>query len=136
MHTRSVLPVNLTKVMLLSSDTSTAVPTAVDLANYFPVGKREVIVNCAFVPSSTSLGIAATVILEQGDSTSTTGFTSVLAGDGSTLTWTSTANAVASLNTGYGIINSRYVRARYVGSTSTGGTIAVVVNVLPIVRAA
>lgn len=136
MNTRSVLPININKVSLLSSDTSTAVVTAVDLANYFPVGKREVMVTCSFVPSSTSLGVAATVILEQSDSTSTTSFSSVLAADGSTLTWTSTANAVAASNIGYGVINSRYIRTRYTGTTSTGGTIAIVVNAFPIVRAA
>jgi hypothetical protein len=136
MNTRDVLPVSINQVMLLSSDTSTAVVTAVDLANYFPVGKREVIFTCAFVPSSTSLGIAATVVVEQSDSTSTTSFVAVNNAAGSALSFSHSANAVASLNTLYGVVNSRYVRTRYVGATSTGGTIALSVNVLPIVRAA
>lgn len=135
MFTRSNLPVNINKVMLLSSDTSTAVVTAVDLANYFSVGKREIMFTCAFVPSSTSLGIGATVVLEQSDSTSTTSFTQVYAQDGSTGSFTHSSNAVASANTFYGVVNSRYVRTRYVGTTSTGGTIAIVVNAFPIVRA-
>ncbi len=135
MNTRSILPVTINKVMLLSSDTSTAVVTAVDLANYFPVGKREVMFTCSFVPSSTALGVAATVVLEQSDSTSTTSFTAVLAGDGSTGSFSHASNAVSSVNTFYGLVNSRYVRTRYVGATSTGGVIAIVVNAFPIVRA-
>lgn len=136
MNTRSILPVSINKVMLLSSDTSTAVVTAVDLANFFPVGKREVMFGVSMVTSSTSLGNAATLVIEQGDSTSTTGFTQVYAVDGSTATFSLAANAVSFSTYFYAAINSRYVRTRYVGTTSTGGTVALVVNVFPLVRAA
>ena len=136
MNTRSILPVNINKVSLLSSDTSTAVVTAVDLANYFPVGKREIRFLVSMVTSSTSLGNAVTLVLEQGESTSTTGFTQVYAADGSTATFSLAANAVSFSTWFDANITQRYVRTRYVGTTATGGTIAILVNALPMVRAA
>lgn len=133
MNARSYSAVVLVKTFLLSSDTSTAVPTAVDLANYFPVGKREVKFLVAVTNPSTSLGAAATVTLQQSTSTSTTGFTNILAYDGSTLTFTSTVNASSAFET-HGIVTQRYIRALYVGTTSTGTTLGVVVFALPMVR--
>lgn len=136
MYSRSFVGVSLANISLLSSDTSTAVPTAVDLAPYFPVGKREIKFLVNFIPSSTSLGISATATLQQGTSTSTTSFSNVLAADGSTVTWSSTANSIATLTESHALITSRYVRVLYTGATSTGGTIAIAVNALPMVRAA
>ena len=136
MYTRSFVGVSLTNISLLSSDTSTAVPTATDLAPYFPVGKREIKFLVNFIPSSTSLGITATATLQQNTSTSTTTFTNVIAADGSTVTWTSTANSVPTLTESHALITMRYVRVLYTGATSTGGTIAIAVNALPSVRAA
>ena len=135
MNSRSILPVSITKVMLLSSDTSTAVVTAVDFANYFPVGKREVRFVISQITSSTALGNAMTLVLEESDSTSTTAFTQVLAGDGSTASFTLAANAVSYNSYFDAAITKRYVRTRYTGTTSTGGLIAVVVNALPLIRA-
>lgn len=136
MNTRSVLPVSINKVMLLSSDTSTAVVTAVDLANYFSVGKREVRFIVSAITSSTALGNAATLVIEECASTATASFTQVYAADGSTATFSLAANAVSFSTYFDAVINYRYVRTRYVGTTSTGGTVALVVNALPIVRAA
>lgn len=136
MNTRSILPVNINKVMLLSSDTSTAVVTAVDLANYFPVGKREVRFIVSVVTSSTSLGNAlGGLVIEQCDSTSTASFEQVYAVDGSTATFALAANAVSYSTWFDAAITKRYVRTRYTGTTSTGGMIAIVVNALPLVRA-
>lgn len=135
-YSRSMLPVVVNKVMLLSSDTSTAVVTAVDLANYFPVGKREVLFDVAMITSSTSLGNAATLVIEECDSTSTASFTQCLAVDGSTATFSLSANAVSLSTYFYVNVTKRYVRTRYVGTTSTGGTIALSVIAHPLVRAA
>lgn len=136
MPTRSYVPVVLSNVLLLSSDTSTSVPTAVDLANYFPVGRREVMFTVNFIPGSTALGVTGTTIIEENDSTSTTTFTSVLTYSGSTLTVTSTANSVNTLTSLYGVVTKRYLRARNVGSTSTGSTLGLCVVAFPMVRVA
>ena len=136
MNSRSVLPVTLTKTSLLSSATSTAVETAVDLANYFAVGKREVRFIVSVITSSTALGNAlGGLVIEECVSTSTTAFTQVLANDGSTATFALVANAVSYSTYFDASITKRYVRTRYVGTTSTGGTIAIVVTALPIIRA-
>lgn len=135
MYSRSVLPVSIISTNFLSSATSTAVPTAVDLANYFPVGRREVpfVVTQGF--GTTTLGCVATFTIEECASTATASFTSVLNAAGSTATWTTAANAVP-LNTSFNaIINYRYVRVRYVGATTTGDYCVLNVTALPFVRA-
>jgi len=136
MHTRSSLAVEVVTTSLLSSATSTAVPTAIDLANYFPVGKREVKFLVAFVTSSTALGNAATVILEEATSTSTTAFTTIVDAAGAGGTYTLAANALSNVAEANLFVSKRYIRARYVGTTSTGGTIGIVVTAFPLVRAA
>lgn len=136
MHTRSSLAVAVVNSMLLSSATSTVVPTAVDLANYFPVGKREVKFLIGFITSSTSLGNAATVILEESVSTSTTAFTTIVDAAGAGGTYTLAADAVSNVAEANLFVSKRYIRARYVGTTSTGGTIGIVVTAFPLVRAA
>ena len=133
-NTRTTLAVAVTNIMLLSSDTSTAVPTAVDLAPYFPVGKREVKFLVGFITSSTSLGNAATIVIEEGASTSTTGFTTAVDYAGSGGTYSLASNAVSNVAEANLVINKRYVRARYVGTTSTGGTIGLVVTAFPLTR--
>lgn len=135
MNSRSMLYVPMVNVSLLSSSTSTAVPTAVDLANYFPVGKREVKFVIGIINSSTALDTTATVTLEECASTSTASFTGIVTSAGATAAYTSTANASTSFEVN-AIVNYRYVRAKYVGTTSTGGTFGIVVGVLPLVRAA
>lgn len=134
MNTRSMYGVSLRALNILSSDTSTAVPTAVDMANYFPVGKREVKFVVSIINSSTSLGAAASVVIEECASTSTASFTTVLAYDGSSASFTSTAN-VSTIFEFNGIVNYRYLRARVVGTTSTGANLGIGVMALPIVRA-
>lgn len=135
MHTRSVFPVSLLSTNMLSSATSTAVPTNYDMSNYFPVGRREVlfVVNIGF--GTTTLGGTATLVIEESASSATTGFTSVLSVSGSTATWTTTANAVPLSTYFYGYVNYKFLRARYVGSTSTGDYAVLNVVALPIVRA-
>lgn len=135
MNSRSMIYVPMVGLHVLSSDTSTAVPTAVDLANYFPVGKREVKFVVGITNSSTSLGATATVTLEECASTSTASFTGIVTSAGATAAYTSTANVSTSFEVN-AIVNYRYVRAKVVGTTSTGGTLGVVVGVLPLVRAA
>ena len=135
MNTRNVIPVSLLSTNALSSATSTAVPTAVDLANYFPVGRREILYVVSIAAGTTTLSATATLTLEECASTSTASFTSILNAAGSTATWTTTANSVPTNTSFYGISNYRYVRARYVCSTSTGDYVILNVTALPLVRA-
>ena len=136
MNSRSILPVSITSAALLSSATSTAVVTAVDLANYFPVGKREIRFVVSVITSSTALGNAlGGLVIEQCDSTSTASFEQVYAVDGSTATFALAANAVSYSTWFDANITKRYVRTRYTGTTSTGGVIAIDVVALPLVRA-
>ena len=134
MGARSNIALSLTNVSLLSSDTSTAVPTAVDLANYFPVGRRSVKAVINTIPSSTALGVTASVTIQECASTSTANFTNVLTVSGSTATVTSTANSVAVMTELEIVSSLRYIRAIYTGATSTGGTIALAVTIFPLVR--
>lgn len=133
MWTRGTLAVSLVSTALLSSDTSTAVPTAVDLANYFPVGKREVKFVVAVTNPSTTLGATATITLQQCASTSTASFTNLVDYAGSTATYTPSANTsgVQEFNVP---VTQRYVRAIWTGTTSTGTTLGIVAIALPMVR--
>jgi hypothetical protein len=91
MNSRSTLMVSLLSVAIASSATSTSAGSAIDLANYFPVGKREVKFVIASVQApTTSTGFVANVTIQESDSTTTTAFTNVLAYDGSTLTVSNT----------------------------------------------
>lgn len=136
MNSRSVFPVTLLSTNYVSSATSTAVPTAVDLGDYFPVGRREVLFTVFAAQGTTTLGCTQTVIIEECASTATASFTSVLDRSGSTLTWTTTANAIPLSTFAFGIVNYRYLRARYVGATTTGDYLTLNVVALPLVRAA
>jgi hypothetical protein len=136
MNTRSVFPVKITNVNLLSSDTSTAVVTAVDMANYFPVGKREVRFVVAITTSSTTLGNAlGGLVIEECASTATASFSQIYSVSGSTATFALAANAVSYSTWFDGFVNYRYLRTRYTGTTSTGGHIGINVIALPLVRA-
>ena len=140
MNTRSMLALPMVNVIIASSATSTVNAVTIDLANYFPVGKREVkfVVGC--VTNSTAETVLVT--LEQSASsasaasTVTSGFSTILDYAGSSAAFTSTAAA----STGFefnGIVTSRYVRAKYnAGQATTGSSLAIVVMALPIVRAA
>lgn len=134
-YTRSILPVSLLSTNYVSSATSTAVPTAVDMANYFPVGRREVLFVVFAAQGTTTLGCVQTVTIEECASTATASFTSVMNLAGTTATWTTTANAVPLSTWFFGVLNYRYLRARYVGATTTGDVNTLSVMVLPIVRA-
>lgn len=137
MNTRSVLPVTILSTNLLSSITTTAVPTAVDMANYFPVGRREVLFVVSIAGATTSLNGGQTVIIEECASTATASFTSVINYSGTTATWTTTANSVPLSTYFYGVLNYRYLRARTVGTTVTGPDYNFVsVVAVPIVRTA
>jgi hypothetical protein len=134
MNTRSMFGVALVSTAILSSDTSTAVPTAVDLANYFPVGKREVKFIVAVTNPSTTLGAAVTVTLQECASTATASFTNIVDYAGTTATWTSGVNTSTAFEFN-GIVTKRYVRAIWTASTSTGTTLGVVAMAFPFVRA-
>lgn len=136
MHSRSVLPVTILSTNLLSSITTTAVPSAIDMANYFPVGRREVLFVVTIASGTTTVAGGQVVIIEENDSTTTTSFTSVKDYSGSTATWTTAANAVPLSTYFYGVLNYRYLRARTVGTTVTGPDYNIV-NIIacPIVRA-
>lgn len=137
MHSRQSLLVSLLAVSVASSATSTAAGAAVDLANYFPVGKREVKFVIASVQSpTTSTGFVANVTIQENDSTATATFTNVLAYDGSTVTFTNT-DGVSAIVEKYGIVKKRYVRALYnTGQATSGSNFTLAVAALPIVRAA
>jgi hypothetical protein len=134
MQTRDITPVSVLSTFAVSSSTSTAVPTAVDLANYFDVGRREVqfIYNIGF--GTTTLSGTANLILEECASTATASFTTILNSAGSSANFTTTANSVPVAGSFVGIVNYRYIRARYVGSTSTGDTFVIFATALPHVR--
>lgn len=123
-------------VTVAASATATAAGSAVDLADYFPVGKREVKFVIASLLASTTTGFVANVTIQEGDSTTTTTWTNVLAYDGSTLTITNT-DATHYWAEKNGIVTKRYVRALYnAGQATTGNTITIAVAALPFVRAA
>lgn len=138
MNTRNTLGVEVLKITIASSVTSTAGSTAVDLANYFPVGKREIKFAVGMLLGTTSTGIAANVTIQECESTATASFTNVLAYDGSTLTATlpstDATHEILALN---GMVNYRYIRATYnAAQATTGNTISLFVLAFPHVRAA
>jgi len=135
MNTRSVYGLPILSTGFVSSATSTAVPTAYDMGDYFPVGKRSVKFCIGMIHGTTSLGAAVTLTLEECASTATASFTTIPGPDGSSGTWTSTANSSTSFEW-HGVVSYRYIRAKYVGTTSTGDHVGLVVFALPIVRAA
>lgn len=137
MNSRSTLLVSLLNVSIASSATSTSAGSAVDLANYFPVGKREIKFVVASVHSpTTSTGFVANVTIQECDSTATASFTNVVTYTGSTLTFTNT-DGVNLLSEGYGIVTKRYVRALYnSGQATSGSNFALTAAAFPLVRAA
>jgi hypothetical protein len=129
--------VSLLSVAIASSATSTSAGSAVDLANYFPINKREVKFVIASVQApTTSTGFVANVTIQESDSTTTTAFTNVLAYDGSTLTVSNT-DGTHLLVERHGIVTKRYVRALYnSGQATSGSNFALAVAAFPLVRAA
>lgn len=137
MNSRSMLMVSLVATAIASSATSTVGGTAVDLANYFPVGKREIkFVLSSIQAPTTSTGFVANITVQESTSTTTTDFTNVLAYDGSTVTKTNT-DGVSHTTEFHGIVTKRYIRAIYnTGQATSGSNFAIVVNAFPLVRAA
>lgn len=137
MNTRSTLMVTVLQTVLASSVTSTSEGAAVDLANYFPVGKREVKCVLGVVLGTTTTAFTANLTLQESDSTTTTTFTNVLTYTGSTVTVTNGqgAHVLTEFNA---IIGKRYVRAIYNGGQATTGgpSLGFVAAVFPFVRAA
>lgn len=137
MNSRSFLLVSLLNTSIAASATATVGGTAVDLANYFPVGKREIKFVIASVQSpTTSTGFVANVTIQECDSTATASFTNVVTYTGSTVTVTN-ADGVSGLAEYHGIVTKRYVRALYnAGQATTGSNFALSVAAFPMVRAA
>jgi hypothetical protein len=138
MDSRGRVMVPLAYANILSSATSTVSLASVDLGPYFNVGKREVKFVVALTSLSTLTTYANVTILE-GTAASTASstsslFTTVLGADGSSATWTSTADTNA-LFEWHGVVTKRYLTVRYNGTTSTGSTWGVMVCALPQTRA-
>lgn len=129
--------VTLLQTTIASSVTSTASGSAVDLANYFPVGKREVKCVLGVVLGTTTTGFTGSLTLQESDSTTTTSRTNVVTYTGSTVTLTSGDGAHA-LTEFHGIITKRYVNVIYNGGQATTGgpSVGFVAMAFPIVRAA
>lgn len=140
MYTRDLLPVELCSVAIASSVTSTSCTVAVDMAPYFPVGRREVTFMVAILPAD-STGTAANVTIRECASTSSAASTStspshVLAYDGSTLTFTSTNDTCVS-TFARGFVQYRYLSVEYnAAQATTGSHVAISVMALLPRRAA
>lgn len=135
-NSRSTIFVSLLSATVAASATATAAGSAIDLADYFPVGKREVKFIVASLLATTSTGFVANVTIQECDSTATASFTNVLAYDASTLTITN-VDATHYWGQLHGLVTKRYVRALYnMGQATTGNTITLAVAALPFVRAA
>lgn len=136
MNTRNIFTISMLNTSIAASATATAAGSAIDLANYFPVGKREIKFILAAIQSpTTSTGFVANMTVQEGDSTTTTTWVNVLAYDGSTLTKTNT-DGVSHITELHGIVTKRYVRILYnAGQATTGSNFALVAVALPFVRA-
>lgn len=129
MNTRSFLMVNLLQAAVASSATSTAAGSAVDLANYFPVGKREIKFVIGAVLASTTTGFQANVTIQENDSTATASFTNV----GDALL---TTDGTHTLTEAHRFVSKRFVRILYnTAQATSGNTINLVAMAFPIVRA-
>lgn len=137
MNARTTRMLEVLKTTIASSATSTVGGTAVDLANYFPVGKREIKFVVAAMLATTSTGFAANITIQECDSTATASFTNVLSYDGSTLTKTlPSTDATHEVLELHGLVTKRYIRALYNSAqATTGDTHALIVLAFPAVRA-
>src|SRR3990172_11508525 len=134
MNSRSFLMVSLLNTAIAASATATVGGTAVDLANYFPVGKREIkFVLAAVQAPTTSTGFVAIMTVQECDSTATASFTNVVAADGSTVTKTNT-DGVNHVTEFHGFVTKRYVRVLYnAGQATTGSNFALTAVAFPVV---
>ena len=117
------------------SSTSTTVAAAIDLANYFSVGRREVKFIIATNWGSTVAATAETVTVyfAEDDSTSSAASTST--------TWTAISGATVTSAAGgeattevMALVSKRYVHARAVTSTSATAIFGVAAIILPLRR--
>lgn len=132
---RSFRLIAMVNTTIASSATATAATAAFDLANYFPVGKREVKFIISSVMGTTATGFVANVTIQESTSTTTTDFTNILAYDGSTVTVTTT-DGTNSFSELHGIVSKRYIRAIYnAGQATSGATFSITAGALPLVRA-
>lgn len=138
---REYLGVTVTKAVVISTaSTSTASLASVDLAPYFVVGKREVkfLVTMLNSMSTSTAGVVLTIGQSDAASTanSTATLTTILSYDGSSAVFTSTQAGTYATEF-HGIVTSRYVQARYYGTSSTDvSSWCVSVFALPLTRAA
>ena len=129
MNTQDSILVQLLNIK--STSTSTGVPTAVDMAPYFPVMRRSVKFVVGYVAGTTASGDeVVTITIEECASTATASFTSVLGPDGSTGTWTSTASG-STVFEWHGNLNYRYIRAKVVSAGTNPKNVASVFALLP-----
>lgn len=135
MNSRRFLMISLLGLSVASSATATSAGSAVDLADYFPVGKREVKFVLASVQSpTTSTGFVAIMTIQENDSTATASFTNVTGVDGSTVTKTN-ADGVSHVTEFHGFVTKRYIRVLYnTGQATSGSNFALVALAFPIVR--
>jgi hypothetical protein len=117
------------------ASTTTAVGIAIDLANYFSVGKREVKFIVATNWGSTVAATAETVTVyfAESDSTSSVASTSTdwTAISGATVTSAVGGEATTECNA---LVSKRYVHARAVCSTSATAIFGVAAIILPLRR--
>lgn len=134
MQSRNPLMLELLKTSIGASATATAAGSAVDLADYFPVGKREIKCVIGIILGTTSTGFVANVTLQECDSTATASFTNCTQIDGTTVTKTN-SDASHALSEFHAFVTKRYVRALYnAGQATTGNTVGIVVALFPLVR--
>lgn len=139
MNTQNIYPLALMADEI--SSTSTTVAAAIDLANYFDVGKRSIKFLVATNWGSTVAATAetVTVYLAESDTTSSAASTATagttvstdsqwVAVVGSTVTSSAGGEGVVEFNV---LISKRYVHARAVTSTSATGIFGVAVIALP-----
>lgn len=136
MNTRQSKYLELLKTVISSSATSTVGGTAIDLKDYFPVGKREIKFVLGLILSATSTGFSANMTVQECASTATASFTNVLTYDGSTLTKSMpSTDATHEFLELHGFVTKRYVRILYnAGQATTGITIGLFAAAFPIVR--
>ena len=141
MYTRDHFAVPIVWRKSTSAAGATAQSVGVDMAPYFPVGRRSVKFLVSYIAATTvadetvklTLQECATLTSEASTSTSPT---NILLTDGTTATWTSTAAASSGFEI-EAVLNYRYVNVGYNNaSTSSGGSYSIIVAALPIVRAA
>src|SRR5512146_1786759 len=140
-HTRSIFPINLAnKIVLSTAATSTVSDAATDFGPYFNVGRREVkfLVEMTNSPISSATGVITLTLLQgstAATANSTIAYTTIPGGDRSSGTFTISSGTSSTAFEWNGLVSSRYVQARVVGTTSDVVTsYSVIVWALPVSR--